>query len=141
MLSAYFKSKLENILFTVELARRLEGSTVTANCCGPGGVRTNFGNAAGGALAWVSRLMFLTPMMKSPEVGARTQVYLASSPEVAGVSGRFFLKCRARKTRPIVHRCEVATRLWRISEQLCKVSERPGDPVHGPRLASGPVAA
>jgi NAD(P)-dependent dehydrogenase (short-subunit alcohol dehydrogenase family) len=119
LLGAYFRSKLANILFTMELARRLVGSNATANCCGPGPTRTNFAPSAGGILGVLSRMMSWMPMVQTPEEGARTQVYLASSPEVAGVSGRSFLKCRAREAKPITRRPDVLARLWDVSEQLC----------------------
>ena len=86
---AYNQSKLANVLFTYELARRLEGSGVTANALHPGVVRTAFGQED--SRGWM-RLMLpvVRPFMKSPERGAETSVYLASSPEVEGVSGRYF---------------------------------------------------
>src|SRR6476660_9225802 len=90
--------RLENILFTYELARRLEGTKVTANCLSPGPTRTNFGRDLRGrpalfhlALAPLKRLPFL---FSSAEKGAQTQIYLASSPEVARLSGRFFFRRR-----------------------------------------------
>src|ERR671921_2377477 len=77
---AYSQSKLANVLFTYELARRLEGTGVTANCLHPGaGIRTNFGSGVPGAFGFMVRA--LTPLMKSPEKGAQTSVYLASSLE------------------------------------------------------------
>ncbi|MFW6252846.1 MAG: SDR family oxidoreductase [bacterium] len=92
---AYARSKLANILFTRELARRTAGSGVTANCLHPGGVGTNIGvdrvTRAG------SRIMqVLSAIMASPEKGAETSVYLATAPEVATVTGAYFVKQRPR---------------------------------------------
>jgi NAD(P)-dependent dehydrogenase (short-subunit alcohol dehydrogenase family) len=115
-LSAYFRSKLENIIFTVDLARRLNGSGVTVNCMSPGPTRTKFGdnmNGLAGLFPRVTKIWF-----PGPEVGARTLIYLASSAEVAGISGRFFLRKRARQTKPVTLDEEVAARLWRISTEL-----------------------
>lgn len=86
---AYGQSKLANILFTYELARRLEGSGVTANALHPGGVATEFATGEG-FMGTIFRL--LRAVYPRPEQGAQTQIYLASSPEVAGVSGKYFAK-------------------------------------------------
>jgi NAD(P)-dependent dehydrogenase (short-subunit alcohol dehydrogenase family) len=119
-LAAQFRSKLENILFTYELARRLEGSKVTANCVSPGPTVTHFGDDLGGAAGLffliVKRIPFL---LQSAEKGAETQIYLASSPDVAALSGRFFVKGRESATRAITHDRQAAARLWKISEKLC----------------------
>src|ERR671921_1260601 len=88
---AYSQSKLAAVLFTYELARRLEGTGVTANCLHPGaGIRTNFGSGVPGAFGFMVRA--LRPLMKSPEKGAETSIYLASSQEVQALSGRYFVK-------------------------------------------------
>ena len=118
MLGAYFKSKLENMLFTSELARRLRGTAITANCCGPGGVRTNFGNRAGGIMKLAQTYMGWLPIMQTPDQGARTPWYLATAPELVGVTGRFFLKQRERQTKPIVRDIAITARLWEVSETL-----------------------
>src|ERR687894_2416746 len=81
---AYSQSKLANVLFTYELARRLQGTGVTANCLHPGAVRTNFGSGVSGVFGFMVRV--LRPLMISSEKGAETSIYLASSPEVEGVS-------------------------------------------------------
>src|SRR5580698_11419687 len=91
-ISAYGRSKLCNILFTRELARRWSATGVTANCLHPGFVATRFGDASGGVLSRVVRLAKTFAI--SPEKGAETIVYLASSPEVAGASGEYFYQCR-----------------------------------------------
>jgi retinol dehydrogenase-14 len=105
------------VLFTYELARRPEGTGVTVNCGAPGVVRTNFGRDDPGP---VSRLMtrLVTPFMRTPEQGADTSVYLASSPEVEGVTGGYFASRRARRSSRRSHDTELARRLWRVSEEL-----------------------
>jgi retinol dehydrogenase 14 len=129
-LAAYFRSKLANILFTYELARRLEGTGVKANCMSPGPTRTRCGDDMRGLPALfplvVKRIPFL---LASSEKGARTSVYLASSPEVAGISGRFFLRGRERRTRRITHDAQVARRLWSVSEELCGLTPSLADGV------------
>jgi len=118
MLGAYFKSKLENILFTNELARRVGGTAITANCCGPGAVHTNFGYRAGGVLEVAQTVMSWLPIMQTPDEGARTPWYLATAPELAGVTGKFFLRHHERHTKPITRDTAVLERLWRVSETL-----------------------
>ena len=113
---AYARSKLANILFTREAARRLAGAGVTANCFHPGFVASRFGSASGG---WTSRLMPLAKMFAiTPEEGADTLVYLASSPEPADVSGGYFVKRKA--VQPSASACddEAAQKLWEASEAL-----------------------
>jgi len=117
---AYCRSKLANLLFTYELARRLEGSEVTVNAVHPGWVATGFGGNngwRGGILQLASRWFALTP-----EQGARTIVYLASSPEVAGVSGRYFVKDRAVPSSPASYEAAAAKRLWDVSMELTRLS-------------------
>ena len=115
-LQAYGATKLANILFTTELARRLDGSKVTANCLHPGVVATNIFNTMGFGGRLVSVLF--RPFMLSPAKGALTSVYLASSPEVAKVTGKFFDKCRETATAPAAQDAAAAQRLWEISERL-----------------------
>jgi len=122
-LAAYFRSKLENILFTFELSRRLEGSGVTANCLFPGPTRTRFGNNLDGLAGLFPLFMQNFPLLASPEKGARTTVYLASSPDVTGISGRFYFRCRETPTKPVTRDLEIARRLWSVSEVLCRSSE------------------
>jgi len=113
---AYSQSKLANILFTYELARRLEGSGVTANCLDPGAVRTNLGRDFRGFFRVL--LAVLWPLMISPEEGALTSLYLAASPEVAGVSGRFFFNQKEIRSAPISYNEATARRLWEVSAEL-----------------------
>jgi retinol dehydrogenase-14 len=120
---AYNQSKLANVLFTYELARRLTGTGVTATVLHPGVVRTNFGRAdqtptMKTLTRWVERFM------KSPDQGAETVVYLASSPEVEGVSGAYFANLKQRKSSRRSYDQEVAARLWAISEELVDVNSQ-----------------
>lgn len=115
-LDAYFRSKLENVIFTIELARRLEGSGVTVTSMSPGPTKTRFGDNMTGLPALFP--FILKKLFPGPETGARTLIYLASSPEVEGVSGRFFFRQRARRTKPVTLDPEVAARLWQISAHL-----------------------
>ena len=113
---SYKASKLLNILFTYELARRLVGIGVTANCLSPGFVRTNLGREATGAFRVFLRLA--RPFQSSPEAGAQTSVYLATSPEVAKVSGRYFEKCTPAESSALSQDPAAAERLWQLSAQL-----------------------
>jgi NAD(P)-dependent dehydrogenase (short-subunit alcohol dehydrogenase family) len=127
-LAAYRRSQLLNILFTYELARRLTGSTITVNCVSPGLTATRFGKTLSGLPALLPMLMRQIPFLLSwPEQGACGPVYVASSPDLTEVSGRFFLRCRETRTKPITYDPEVAVRAWQISEALCaqSVSEMP----------------
>jgi NAD(P)-dependent dehydrogenase (short-subunit alcohol dehydrogenase family) len=126
---AYALSKLANVLFTKELARRFAGSAATANSLEPGPALSQFGRGAGGTLGLVARLMQAAAFLgvaASTEAGARTPIYLASSPEVATVTGRYFRKCREVVAKPITDDVEVARRLWDASERMCgaHVSQR-----------------
>ena len=112
----YGKTKLANVLFTYELARRLEGSEVTVNCLHPGVVATNLLADAGGLprkLKAVTRIAAV-----GVEAGARTSVYLASAEEVEGVSGQYFVKEMAVPSSPESYDEETARRLWDVSCQL-----------------------
>jgi retinol dehydrogenase-14 len=115
-LRAYGQSKLANVLFTRELARRLDGTGVTANCLHPGAIASNFGRHEPGPWGLLFRLV--RPVLATPEQGARTSVYLASSPEVEQVSGRFFVRCREVRASRASRDPELARRLWEVSEQL-----------------------
>jgi NAD(P)-dependent dehydrogenase (short-subunit alcohol dehydrogenase family) len=114
----YGQSKLANILFTLELARRFRGRGVTANSLHPGTVRTGYGGDgdARGLLGFGIKIA--SPFFLSAAKGARTSVYLASSPEVEGVSGEYFVKCKPRQPRRWAQDADAAQRLWQVSEQL-----------------------
>lgn len=114
---AYQRSKLANILFTRELARRLEGTGVTANCLHPGFVATGFGDNNRGV--WrlgiaIAKLVAAIPVRR----GAETPVYLASSPEIEGISGKYFIKCREWQPSAAAQDDSAAARLWQESERL-----------------------
>jgi NAD(P)-dependent dehydrogenase (short-subunit alcohol dehydrogenase family) len=116
-LMAYKRSKLANILFTRELARRLAGTGVTANCLHPGFVATRFGDNNRGF--WrlgiaISKLVAAIPVQR----GAETPVYLASSPDLDGISGKYFSNCRERQPDAAAEDDETAARLWKESERL-----------------------
>ncbi|HEX4704685.1 MAG TPA: SDR family NAD(P)-dependent oxidoreductase, partial [Pseudonocardiaceae bacterium] len=112
----YPVSKLLNVLFTNELARRLAGTGVTANCLHPGLVRTAIGRDVTGVLGVVVRVgMRFAP---SPATGAETSVYLASSPEVAETTGGYFVKCKPEEPGALAKDTEAAGRLWSLSEEL-----------------------
>jgi NAD(P)-dependent dehydrogenase (short-subunit alcohol dehydrogenase family) len=113
---AYNRSKLANILFTRELAKRLAGTGVSANCLHPGVVASRFGDEAGG---WTARLFpFIKRFAISPAQGADTIVYLASSPEVEGVSGEYFAKRRVKAPSPAARDGAAAAKLWAMSEAI-----------------------
>ncbi|XP_004582669.2 retinol dehydrogenase 14 [Ochotona princeps] len=115
----YSRSKLANILFTKELARRLEGTNVTVNVLHPGVVRTNLGRHIHIPLL-VKPLFNLVSwaFFKTPAEGAQTSIYLASSPEVEGVSGRYFGDCKEEELLPKAMDESVARKLWDISEVM-----------------------
>lgn len=114
--AAYSRSKLANILFTRELARRLQGTGVTATCLHPGVVRTGFGRQGPPSImfgTWIGRMFLL-----SPKKGADTGIWLASSSEVEGASGGYYDKRRLTEPSPAACDAEAATRLWELSERL-----------------------
>lgn len=114
--AAYANSKLANILFTRELARRLEGSGVTANCFHPGGVNTAFGSETRGGI----KLLFdvIRPFLLTPERGADTLVWLASAPDAADKSGGYYVRRRLAQPSAAARDDDMARRLWAVSEAL-----------------------
>ncbi|MGO9342345.1 MAG: SDR family oxidoreductase [Acidimicrobiales bacterium] len=114
----YARSKLANIYFTTELARRLAGTKVTANCLHPGTVRTGWGRDGDTHGLLTLGIKVSAPFFLSPEKGARTSVYLASSREVEGVTGKYFVKCRERTPSKAARDGDAAKRLWQMSEEL-----------------------
>ena len=116
VMNVYGQSKLANILFTAELARRLDGSGVTANSLHPGAVATGLGKNNG---PWARRLIaLLRPFFRTPDGGAATSIHLATSPAVDGVSGRYFANCREKRPAPAARDMALAGRLWAISEEM-----------------------
>ncbi len=121
---AYGQSKLANILFTRELARRLAGTGATANCLNPGAVGTNMGvDRETGFGRTVMGL--LRPFFQTPEAGADTAIYLATAPEVADVSGAYFYRRKIAKTSARARDDAAAARLWATSEALTGAPETP----------------
>jgi retinol dehydrogenase 14 len=114
---AYAASKLANVMFTYELARRLEGSGVTATVLHPGVVRTGFA-AEDPSPLWKILLPLIRPLLKPPERGAATSIYLASSPEVEGVTGKYFVNSKPKTSSKFSYDEAAAARLWRISADI-----------------------
>jgi NAD(P)-dependent dehydrogenase (short-subunit alcohol dehydrogenase family) len=117
---AYARSKLANILFTRELARRLAGTGVTANCLHPGFVATRFGDNNGPGFRLMLGLAKRIGAI-SPAEGAKTIIYLASSAELAEASGLYFEKCRLAIPSPAAQDAAAASRLWTESERLLRL--------------------
>lgn len=121
---AYCDSKLCNVLFTRELARRLEGTGVTANSLHPGVVNTNLSSNSTGVIRWGWDL--LAPLFfTSPEKGARTSLHVACAPELEGVSGRYFASSREVTPARAAQDDAAARRLWEVSEELAGLSPAP----------------
>ena len=113
---AYSRSKLANVYFTYELARRLEGTGVTANCLHPGVVSTALFREM---RPWQRVALWLgRPFLLKPEAGADTAVYLAGAPEVEGVTGKYFEKREEVRSSPVSYDADAARRLWDASESL-----------------------
>lgn len=120
--SAYGRSKLANIAFTYELARRLEGSGVTANCLHPGFVASKFGHNNSGLVTGLMRLgqrLFAI----SEEKGALTSIHLASSAELESVSGKYFAKSKPTASSAVSHDKNAQTRLWEVSSEMVGLTE------------------
>ena len=115
-MKAYSQAKLANLLFTHELATRLAGTGVTANAVHPGAVRTNFGKGMKGR--WRIFLWLGSPFLIDAEEGAETSIFVASSPEVAGITGRYFVKKKEKISSKRSHDQTAAKRLWEVSSKL-----------------------
>lgn len=115
---AYAQSKLANILFSNELARRMQqaNAPVTSNALHPGFVATGFGQSNSGILTFIFKL--IRPFAISPEKGAETNIYLASSPDVEGVTGQYFADKKVAKPTAQATDLATAQRLWQVSEQM-----------------------
>lgn len=118
-MTAYGQSKLANLLFTYELSRRLASIDVTVNALHPGFVGTHLGKQNPFVQIFLSPIHFF--FAKKPEEGAETPVYLASSPQVEGVTGKYFIDQEPVHSSPASYDAEAAKRLWEISEQLCNL--------------------
>jgi NAD(P)-dependent dehydrogenase (short-subunit alcohol dehydrogenase family) len=114
---AYNQSKLANVMFTYELARRLNGTDVTATVLHPGVVRTRFA-AEDSSRMWKVLLPLIRLLLKSPRKGAATSIYLASAPEVEGVTGKYFANSKPKTSSKSSYDATAATRLWQISVDL-----------------------
>ena len=127
-MTTYARSKLANVLFTYELARRLQGTGVTANCLHPGVVRTGFGKNNSGYAKMLFQVFQVVarPWLLSPEKGAATSIYLASSPEVEGVTGKYFADCRETPSSPASYDEPSQRRLWVVSEEMCGLKAAAG---------------
>ena len=119
LMNAYGQSKLANILFTYELANRLEGSGVTVNALHPGLVATNLGSNNGGLKSKMWRVISKFGM--SPEEGAKTSIFLATSPEVANVTGKYFEKQKIVSSSKESYDKSASEKLWRISSELTEL--------------------
>jgi NAD(P)-dependent dehydrogenase (short-subunit alcohol dehydrogenase family) len=120
VMKVYGTSKLANVLFTHELARRLEGSGVTANSLHPGAVGTRLGSNHGiGRIA----MKLLRPLFLTPAKGAQTSIWAATAPELDGVSGRYFAKCREAKRSSPARDSALAAALWKASSELVGLPE------------------
>ncbi len=115
--TVYGQSKLANVMFTYELARRLQGTAVTANTLHPGVVDTGFGHNNSGLLS-MGMSVFQKIAAKKPEQGAATSIYLATSPEVSGVTGKYFSNCKETHSSSASYDVAAQQRLWELSEQM-----------------------
>jgi NAD(P)-dependent dehydrogenase (short-subunit alcohol dehydrogenase family) len=120
LIRAYSQAKLANILFTYELSERLKGTGVTANCLHPGAVATQMGiNRKTGFGTLITKV--LKPFFQSPEEGAATSIYLATSQEVSNVSGKYFYRKKPVSSSKLSYDRETAKKLWQISENMTRV--------------------
>lgn len=119
-LQAYCQSKLANLVFTYELAKRLEGTHVTANVLHPGFVATRFGHNNTGLMAQLIRAAQVLAI--SAEQGAETMIYLSTSPEVEGVSGKYFVNKREARSSSQSYDTTIAKALWQVSEAMAGLS-------------------
>jgi NAD(P)-dependent dehydrogenase (short-subunit alcohol dehydrogenase family) len=117
-MKAYGQSKLANVLFTYELARRLEGSGVTANALHPGVIASGFGQTYPGAMSFFVKVA--RPFLLTAEEGAKTSIYLASSPAVEGVTGQYLSKCKPVKSNAVSYDEASQRKLWALSLELVK---------------------
>ncbi len=117
-MGAYAASKLANVMFTRELARRLADTNIAANCVHPGFVATNFAREGDGGRLGDLSMRLAKPFARSPEKGARTSVHVALSPEVAGVTGQYFVNSKVHACSKFAADDAACARLWNTSESL-----------------------
>jgi len=122
IMNAYGQSKLALVMFTYELARRLQGTGVTANCLHPGFTATNIGQSGVGLVAR-PLVKFIFRFGISPEEGAKTSIYLASSPDVEGVTGKYFVNSMPKESAPISYSESLQRQLWEKSAKLVNLPE------------------
>jgi NAD(P)-dependent dehydrogenase (short-subunit alcohol dehydrogenase family) len=123
-MAAYGSSKLANLMFAYELARRLRGTGITSNAMNPGAVASNWGRNEG-YMRWMRHIgpLALTGNLVSPRKGAETMMYLATSPEVEGISGKYFFRNKVVESSRISHNGDAAKRLWELSLRLTGLNE------------------
>lgn len=131
---AYSQSKLANLMFTYQLARTLADTPVTVNALHPGAVATGFGGGGSGVASTFLRLA--RPFLKTPVQGAQTVIYLASSPAVAGISGRYYSNEKPMSSSERSHDRAVQERLWRVSSELVNLTDAEAEPLRNAAEAS-----
>jgi NAD(P)-dependent dehydrogenase (short-subunit alcohol dehydrogenase family) len=119
---AYGQSKLANVLFTYELARRVDKRKITANVLHPGVIASGFGQTYGGPTAFFVKLA--RPFFASPAEGAKTSVFLASAGEVEGVTGKYFSKSREQPSNCVSYCAASQKKLWVLSEEMSREATR-----------------
>ncbi len=120
--AVYGKSKLANVLFTFELSKRLSNTKITVNTLDPGGVATNFARN-NGLFPWIKHLAYYISKhsLLTPKQGAETIIYLATSSDIEGVSGKFFFENKQRQAAELAYDASLQKQLWELSETLCGV--------------------
>lgn len=117
-MQVYAASKLENILFTTELARRLEKTTITANALHPGVVATGYARDGDTSGVLAFGIKVIKPFVLTPEQGAKTSIFLAADPGVEKVTGKYFVKCKEARPSKAATDAYAAQHLWKVSEEL-----------------------
>lgn len=113
---AYANSKLANVLFTYELARRLANTNIRVNCLHPGVIATEFSKNNNGLIPFLVKA--IKPFILTPEEGAKTTIYLALSEEVQNTTGKYFVKCKSVRSSSLSYNAQIGKKLWELSEQM-----------------------